>query len=83
MPLALFIAVIFFTSKLSNNTEIIAINSAVFLLLGFLKPYMIGASLVTVFALVMNHYIVPKGNKTLTEFTNTFEKWQKQRPNFC
>lgn len=72
MPLALFISVIFFTSKLSSNTEIIAINSASISFTRFLKPYFIGATLVTIFALFMNHMVVPRGNKTLTKFSNKY-----------
>ncbi len=77
MPLALFIAVIFFTSKLSNNTEIIAINSASISFTRFLRPYMIGATIVTIFALGMNHFVVPKGNKTLTKFEKKYLKKKK------
>ena len=72
MPLALFISVIFFTSKLSMNTEIIAINSASISFTRFLKPYMIGATIVTIYALYMNHFIVPSGNETLTKFTKKY-----------
>lgn len=72
MPLALFIAVIFFTSKLSANTEIIAINSASISFTRFLKPYFIGATIVTVFALFMNHMVVPRGNETLTKFEKKY-----------
>lgn len=72
MPLALFIAVIFFTSKLSSNTEIIAINSASISFTRFLKPYFIGATIVTVFALFMNHMVVPRGNETLTKFEKKY-----------
>ena len=68
MPLALFIAVIFFTSKIAGNTEIIAIHSAKISFTRFLKPYFIGATIVTVFALVMNHFVVPKSNKIFNEF---------------
>jgi len=72
MPLALFIGTIFFTSKLSNNTEIIAINSASISFKRILKPYMLGATIVVVFALFMNHFVVPNGNKTLTKFSNKY-----------
>ena len=41
MPLALFIAVILFTSKLSNNTEIVAMTNAKISFTRFLYPYMI------------------------------------------
>ncbi|WP_299527174.1 LptF/LptG family permease [uncultured Lutibacter sp.] len=72
LPLALFIAVIFFTSKLSSNTEIIAIHSAKISFTRFLKPYFIGATIITVFALLMNHFIVPRSNKIYEEFIRTY-----------
>ena len=70
MPLALFIAVILFTSKLSNNTEIIAITNAKVSFTRFLYPYFIGATLITILSLVMNHYVVPNSSTT----RKTFEK---------
>ena len=79
MPLALFIAVIFFTSKLSNNTEIIAINAARISFTRFLKPYMIGATIVAILALLMNHFVVPAGNKTLTKFENKYLKSNRNK----
>ena len=72
MPLALFIAVIFFTSKLAGNTEIIAIHSARISFKRFLRPYFIGATIVTVFSLLMNHFIVPNSNKIYDEFERTY-----------
>jgi lipopolysaccharide export system permease protein len=74
MPLALFIAVIFFTSKLAGNTEVIAIHSAKISFTRFLKPYFIGATLVTIFSLIMNHFVVPNSNKTFNEFDRTYLK---------
>jgi lipopolysaccharide export system permease protein len=76
LPLAIFIAVIFFTSKLAGNTEIIAIHSAKISFPRFLKPYFIGATLITIFALVMNHFVVPKSNKTYNHFIRTYLKKQ-------
>ena len=74
MPLALFIAVILFTSKLSNNTEIIAINNAKISFTRFLYPYFIGATLVTIMALLMNHFVVPSSSKERKKFENTYLK---------
>lgn len=74
MPLALFIAVIFFTSKLAGDTEIIAIHSAKISFTRFLRPYFIGATLVTLFALAMNHFVVPRSNKIFDEFDRTYLK---------
>ncbi len=77
MPLALFISVIVFTSKLAENTEIIAINTAGISFNRFLRPYFIGATVIAVFALVMTHFIVPKANKKLDEFSQQFLKSDK------
>lgn len=74
MPLALFIAVILFTSRLANNTEIVAINSSQVSFTRFLYPYFIGATLVTVVALFMNHYVVPSSSKIRKDFEKTYIK---------
>jgi len=78
LPLALFIAVIFFTSKLASNTEIIAIHSAKISFTRFLKPYFIGATIITVFALLMNHFIVPRSNKIYEEFIRDYVSIKKR-----
>ncbi len=77
MPLALFIAVILFTSRLANNTEIIAINSSQISFTRFLYPYFVGATLVTIVALLMNHYVVPSSSKVRKKFEQTYIKPQK------
>ena len=72
MPLALFIAVILFTSKLSSNTEIIAITNAKVSFTRFLYPYFVGATLVTVVSLAMNHYVVPNSSKIRKSFEKKY-----------
>lgn len=72
MPLALFIAVILFTSKLANNTEIVAINSSQVSFTRFLYPYFVGATIITTVALLMNHFFVPSSSKTRREFEKTY-----------
>ena len=49
-PLFLFLSVIWFTSKLANNTEIIAFLSSGVSFTRFLRPYLIGASFVAFLA---------------------------------
>ncbi|MFD2528918.1 MULTISPECIES: LptF/LptG family permease [Polaribacter] len=78
MPLALFIAVILFTSKLSNNTEIIAITNAKVSFTRFLYPYFIGATLITILSLAMNHYVVPTSSKTRKAFEKKYINNSKQ-----
>lgn len=72
MPLALFIAVILFTSKLANNTEIVAINSSQISFTRFLYPYFVGATILTTVALLMNHFFVPASSKTRRLFEKKY-----------
>ncbi|MFT4683893.1 MAG: lipopolysaccharide export system permease protein [Flavobacteriales bacterium] len=72
LPLALFISVLFFTSKLAGNTEIIAINNAKISFKRFLWPYFIGATLVTILSLMLNHFIVPQSSKIYNKFDNQY-----------
>lgn len=78
MPLALFIAVIIFTSRLANNSEVVAINSSQVSFTRFLYPYFVGATLITFLALVMNHYMVPNSSK----IRRNFEKKYIDRNNY-
>ncbi|TDP61105.1 LptF/LptG family permease [Flavobacterium dankookense] len=58
-PIFLFLSVIWFTSKLANNTEIIAILSSGISFSRFLRPFIIGATIVSLFALIMNIFLMP------------------------
>ena len=82
MPLALFIAVILFTSKLSNNTEIIAITNAKVSFQRFLYPYFVGATLITVLSLLMNHFVVPNSSKTRKKFEKEYLNTRSQKQEF-
>ena len=74
LPLALFVSVLMFTSKLSGNTEIIAMNSARISFTRFLRPYFVGATIVAILILGLNHFIVPNSSKVYAEFKNTYLK---------
>ncbi|MES2410513.1 MAG: LptF/LptG family permease [Bacteroidota bacterium] len=67
-PIFLFLSVIWFTSKLANNTEIIAILSSGISFSRFLRPYIIGATIVSLFALVMTVYLVPNASAGFKSF---------------
>lgn len=77
MPLAVFIAVIFFTSKLANNTEIVAYTNAKISFTRFLRPYFIGATLITILALTMNHFVVPNSSKVRKKFEKQYVSREK------
>lgn len=67
-PLFLFLSVIWFTSKLANNTEIIAFLSSGVSFWRFLRPYLIGAAIVCLGALILSMYLAPQASKGFNEF---------------
>lgn len=73
-PIFLFLSVIWFTSKLANNTEIIAILSSGISFGRFMRPYIIGATIISVFALLMGFFIVPKASQGFNDFRYTYLK---------
>ncbi|MDT0691535.1 LptF/LptG family permease [Salegentibacter sp. F188] len=77
-PLFLFLSVIWFTSKLANNTEIIAFLSSGVSFSRFLRPYLIGASIVCVGALVLGMYLAPQASKGFNEFKYQYLKKHEQ-----
>ncbi len=78
IPIFLFLSVIFFTSKLASNTEIVAILSSGISFNRFLKPYLIGSTIVAVFMLVMGMFIVPYASVGFNEFTFKYLKKGRQ-----
>jgi len=67
-PIFLFLSVIFFTSKLANNTEIVAILSSGVSYNRFLRPYLIGASIIAILMFFMTMFIVPNASLGFNEF---------------
>ena len=78
-PLFVFLAVIFFTSKLANNSEIISILSTGISFRRFLKPYMLSAFIIALFTFVFGGYIIPQANATRIEFEHTFVDPRKKK----
>lgn len=73
-PLINFIAVIFFTSKMADQTEVVPILSGGMSFNRFLRPYMIASGLIFTFTLVSNIWIIPYTNKVKVNFENVFVK---------
>jgi len=77
-PLFLFLSVIWFTSKLANNTEVIAFLSSGVSYYRFLRPYLIGATIVCVGALILGMYLAPMASKGFNEFKYEYLKRGKK-----
>lgn len=69
-----FIAVIFFTSKMAYNTEIIAILSSGVSFKRMMYPYFISATIIAVFSFVLNSFIIPPANGVRIDFENKYIK---------
>ncbi len=71
-PIFLFLAIIWFTSKLANNSEVIAILSSGISFYRYLRPFMIAAAFVSFFAFIIGSFVVPIASKGYNEFNYTY-----------
>lgn len=74
-----FIAVIFFTSKLAYQTEIIAMLSGGMSFRRLMWPYFIGASIITMLSLVLSLWLIPISQKDCLEFEQKYIKRVKRQ----
>ena len=73
-PLFLFLSVIWFTSKLANNTEVIAFLSSGVSFARFLRPYLIGAFVVAILSIVLGLYLAPSASEGFNDFSYKYLK---------
>jgi lipopolysaccharide export system permease protein len=71
-PLFIFIATIFFTSKMAYRSEIIAVLASGTSFQRFLRPYFIGGGFLCLLSLLINHWIVPQANKQRLAFEDKY-----------
>jgi lipopolysaccharide export system permease protein len=69
-PLFTFIAVIFFTSKLADNSEIIAMLSNGVSFRRLMLPYWLSASIIAIATFLLNAFIIPPANVSRINFQN-------------
>ena len=70
--LFVFISVIFFTSKLATNTEIIAILSSGVSFRRLLRPYLIAATFLALMSFVLGNFVIPHTNVKMREFKQKY-----------
>ncbi len=71
-PLFTFIAVIYFTSKMAYNTEIIAILSSGVSYTRLMRPYLFSAFVIAVFSYMLGNYVIPPANETMNRFRQVY-----------
>jgi len=76
-PLFVFIAVIFFTSKLAGNSEIIAMMACGMSFKRLLRPYMISAALISILSFYLGAYVIPHGNVIRQNFESLYKNNRK------
>jgi lipopolysaccharide export system permease protein len=72
-----FISVIFFTSKMAANTEIIALLSSGMSMNRLFRPYFISAVIIAIFSFFMSDLVIPRSNQKRIDFE---EKYIHKRP---
>src|ERR1700745_4050673 len=82
-PLFAFISVIFFTSKMATRYETVAILSSGITYRRFLRPYMIGATLIALTSLYLSHFVIPVANRKKQAFEDKYinNKYQNAERN--
>jgi len=75
-PLLVFVSAIFFTSKLTQNSEFVAMLSSGISFMRLMVPYMISAAVMCCFTLGLALYVIPPANQKRLDFENKYIKKQ-------
>jgi|TARA_B110000263_G_scaffold69828_1_gene60791 lipopolysaccharide export system permease protein len=78
-PLFIFISVIYFTSKMANNSEIIAILNSGMSFSRLLRPFVISAVILSMMSFVLGNFIIPHTNKGKIDFENKYIRKKQQK----
>ncbi len=71
-PITVFIAIVYVTSRMAGQTEIIAILSSGVSFQRFLLPYFMGALLIAIISFFFNGWLIPKSNQSRLEFETQY-----------
>lgn len=71
-PMLTLIAVIFFTGRMANNSEIISILNAGVSFRRFLRPYLVTAGFLSLLYVIGINYVIPWGNAHRTELERVY-----------
>jgi lipopolysaccharide export system permease protein len=78
-PLFVFISVIFFTSKMAINTEIIAILNSGMSFRRMMWPYFLSALVIAFFTFILTNFVIPQSNRIRIEFEDKYYRSSNQR----
>ena len=78
-PLFVFISVIFFTSKMAINTEIIAILNSGMSFRRMMWPYFISSFVIALFTFMLTNFVIPKANLVRMDFEDKYYRSSNRR----
>ena len=78
-PLFVFIAAVFFTSRMASRTEIVAILSSGVSFARLLRPYIFSAVLIGLVSFLLNSFVIPKANASRLKFEYKYLKYNWKR----
>jgi lipopolysaccharide export system permease protein len=78
-PLFVFISVIFFTSKMAVNTEIIAILNSGMSFLRMMLPYFLSSLVIAVLTFVLTNFVIPQSNQKRMDFEDKYYRSSSRR----
>jgi lipopolysaccharide export system permease protein len=78
-PLFVFISVIFFTSKMAANTEIIAILNSGMSFRRMMWPYFLSALVIALFTYLLTNFVIPKANLNRMNFDDKYYRATTRR----
>ena len=76
-PMFVFLTVIFFTSKMTMDSEVVAVLSSGISYHRFALPYLISALFIAVISLEMGQWVLPHANGVRVEFEQKYNRWAK------
>jgi lipopolysaccharide export system permease protein len=78
-PLFVFIAAVFFTSRMASRTEIVAILSSGVSFGRLLRPYIFSAALIGLMSFLLNSFVIPRANAQRLKFEYKYLKYNWKR----
>ena len=76
-PMFVFLTVILFTSKMTQDSEIVAMLSSGISYHRIVRPYIISAAAIAIISLVAGMYILPPANAVRVDFEQKYNPWRK------
>ena len=76
-PMFVFLTVIFFTSKMTQDSEVVAMLSSGISYHRIVRPYLISAAIIATVSLVAGMWILPRSNATRVQFEQKYNSYRK------